>query len=90
MKKEEINAISDILKYIQKQPQAKHTAQGIAKYWIVQQRLEEKIEIITSALEYLIQNGFLEEVKMEDGNSYLKVNEKRLKDIPTTIQKLEK
>lgn len=90
MKKEEINAVCDILKYIQKQPQAKHTAQGIAKYWIVQQRLEEKIEVVASALEYLIQNGFLEEVKMEDGHSYFKVKEKRLKDIPSTIQTLEK
>ena len=86
MNKEFLNALCDILKYIQKQPQAKHTAQGIARYWILQQRLEEKIEVVSGALQYLVQQGFLIEVKNIDGNSYFKVNENKLKDIPDTIQ----
>jgi len=90
MNKELLNALCDILKYIQKQPQAKHTAQGIAKYWIFQQRLEEKIEVVSGALQYLVQQGFLTEVKNVDGNSYFKVNENKLKDIPDTIQTFKK
>ena len=86
MRKEQIDAICDILKYIQKQPQSKHTAQGIAKYWILQQRLEERIEDVTIALEYLVQQGFMEKVNNAGGNSYFKVNKNRLEDIPKTLQ----
>jgi len=88
MTEEEINAVCDLLKYIQKYPGAKHSSQGIARYWIYRQRLEERLEVVMRAIEYLKQKGFLEEIKKPDGNNFFKVNENLLKHIPQTIKML--
>ncbi|MFQ5630410.1 MAG: hypothetical protein ACE5I1_16690 [bacterium] len=88
MKKEEVAAVRDILKYIQGQPNAVHTIEGIAKYWIFQQRLEERLDHVIHAIDYLAKRGFLNEVKKANGGSYYKVNKKKLKDIPGTLSDL--
>ena len=88
MTEDEINAVCDLLKYIQKYPGVKHSSQGIARYWISRQRLEEKLEVAMQAIKYLTQKGFLEEVKNPDGNTFFKVNEELLKHIPHTIEML--
>ena len=89
MSNEKRVAVCDILKYLQKQPDAKHTAEGIAKYWIFQQRVEEKVEIVTDAIDYLVHERFLEEMRKANGLSYYKVNKKKIKDIDATLQTLQ-
>lgn len=76
----------DILKYIQKNPAIKHTAEGIARYWIFQQRLEERLDFVMHAISYLVEQGFLQEIKLADGGSYFKVNKRKLKDIPSILE----
>lgn len=88
MTEEERTAIRDILKYIQKQPKAKHTAEGIAKYWIFQQRLEEKLEIALAAITYLVNEGFLEKIQVQNNSCYYCVNQEKLREIPQTLQRL--
>jgi predicted HAD superfamily phosphohydrolase len=79
-------ALVGILKFIEKQPEAKHTAEGIAKTWIFQQRLEEKIEVILVVIQYLVQKGFLEEIYKEDDECYYRVNKVKLREIPDEIK----
>ena len=86
MTKIEKIAACDILKYIKEQPQAKHTAQGIAKYWIYQQRMEENLDIVMAALEFLVQKGFLEEVHKNDGKSYFRANKKKITEIQAILE----
>ena len=88
MSDEERAAVSDILKYLQKQPDAKHTAKGIAKYWIFQQRVEEKVEIVLTAIDFLIHEGFLEEVAKTNGGSYYKASDK-IKDVSDLLKRLQ-
>jgi hypothetical protein len=88
MTKGEMAAASDILKYLQKRPDAKQTASGIAKYWIFQQRLEERLEIVLSAIAYLVKEGFLEEVRLQDTESYYRINTAKLEEIPRLLEKL--
>jgi hypothetical protein len=71
---DETQVIVDILGYIQKHLNAKESAEGIAKYWIFRQRLEEKYEIVMRAIEYLISNGFLQCLPKNDGTIYIKIN----------------
>ena len=85
---EERAAARDILKYLQKQPDAKHTAEGIAKYWIFQQRVEEKVEIVLTAIDFLIHEGFLEEVEKSSGSSYYKAADK-IKDVSDLLERLQ-
>ncbi len=88
MSNEEQAAARDILEYLRKQPHAKHTAEGIAKYWVFQQRLEEKVEIVLTAIDFLIQEGFLEEVAKTNGSSYYKASDK-IKDISDLLERLQ-
>jgi len=90
MIKEEIAAVKDILKFIQNQPNAAHTVEGIAKYWIFQQRLEEKLDHVIHAIEYLTQENFLVEIKKANGGRYYKVNQAKLTRIPAALQNLDK
>ncbi len=85
MTKEECLAACDILKYIQKRPNAKHTSEGIAKYWTFQQRLEEKLDIVISSIRYLVKEGFLEEVPADSNQTYLRLNRDKVNEISTAI-----
>ena len=89
MTEDERVAARDILNFIQKQPNAKHTAEGIAKYWIFQQRVEERVEIVMAAIDFLVQNGFLDEVQKPNGNSFYRVNKRKVVDIPVALTKLQ-
>ena len=89
MSNEEQAAARDILEYLQKQPGAKHTAEGIAKYWIFQQRLEESLEIVMTAIKYLIKSGFLEEVCNEDTRCFYRLNQEQIGEISQTIKMLQ-
>ena len=88
MSNEERVAARDILEYLQKQPHTKHTAEGIAKYWVFQQCVEEKVEIVLSAIDFLIHEGFLEEVEKTNGSSYYKASDK-IKDVSDLLQRLQ-
>ena len=79
-------AIIDILKYIKKYPDAKHSKKGIISHWIYQQRIEEKMQIAEAAIDYLIKDGILEAVKKEDQSFYLRVNRNRNGDILSKIK----
>ncbi len=88
MNKEEQAAARDILKYIQKHPQSKHSVQGIARYWISQERLEERLEIVLAAIDHLVREGFLEALQKEDKSCFYRVCEKKLDEISSEIEKL--
>lgn len=90
MTRVERRAACDILKYIQKEPNVKHTAQGIASYWIFQQRLEEKLDIVLTAIDFLVKEGFLQKIIMTDKQCVYKINVEMLKDIPKKLSSLNK
>ena len=89
MSNEERAATRNILEYLQRQPGAKHTAEGIAKYWIFQQRLEESLEIVMTAIKYLIKSGFLEEICNEDTRCFYRLNQEQIGEISQTLKMLE-
>jgi hypothetical protein len=56
-----------ILDYLQDQPEAGDTLEGIARWWVLRQRLSESSVIIGRAVEALKRKGYLEEHKTPDG-----------------------
>jgi hypothetical protein len=44
----------EIDKYINKRPNAAETVEGVTNWWISRQRIEESIEVVENALEYLV------------------------------------
>ena len=63
-----------LIRFMQKNSEAKHTAEGIARWWIMQQKFEEEIEKIKKVLEYLTKVGVLQEIAPTQNQRYYKIN----------------
>lgn len=74
-----------IMRHMYDNPQAKHSVEGIARYWLFQQKLEERVDQVLSALNYLSRRGLLLEIQNPDGSAYYKLNSDKLDDINTFI-----
>ena len=89
MTKDVQQAIIDILQYIQKHPNAKHTKEGIVKNWIYQQRLEEKIDVAEAAINYLMRDGIFKKLEKADKRGYLIINNKKINEISAKVAKFK-
>jgi len=69
-----------LLQYMQNHPEAKHTAEGIARWWILQQKLEEEVGVVEKVIAYFTDVGVLEKVLMPDDNSYFKFHPEKVED----------
>jgi hypothetical protein len=50
----------EILRYLREHPHASDNAEGIAKWWIKRQRLEETLERVQQALDRLVARSLVE------------------------------
>lgn len=73
-KQDEITTM--ILNYLQKHPEAGDTVEGITRWWLEFERVEQNVGKVASALERLIEKGLLRKVKYRDVFVY-KLNHKR-------------
>ncbi len=81
-------AVIDILKFIQKYPKAKHTLEGIGRFWLLQQKLEEKAEIVQAAVNVLLEYQILEQVLKEDLEYYYRVNQNKIDEITSFLENM--
>ncbi|HEX7312753.1 MAG TPA: hypothetical protein VF297_02470 [Pyrinomonadaceae bacterium] len=58
-----------ILTYLREHPQASDTLEGIAKWWMQNQTLNESLNLIKQALAELETEGEVSERKMSDGRT---------------------
>lgn len=70
---EKITSIADSIKrYLITRPQASETVEGVAKWWLIQQRFNDSLEQVQVALEYLEKKGEVERVQLPDGREVFK------------------
>jgi hypothetical protein len=50
----------EILRYVERHPRSAETPEGIARWWLSRQRLEEAIDAVRAALDELVSEGKLE------------------------------
>lgn len=67
-----------LLRYMKSHPEAKHTAEGIARWWILQQKMEEEVGKIENVIDYFINIGMLERVSVQQDQIYYKFNTKKV------------
>ncbi|MGD2089588.1 MAG: hypothetical protein PVH61_25660 [Candidatus Aminicenantes bacterium] len=65
-----------ILDYLQKHPEASDTLEGIAAWWLEQQRIEDLVEEVAEALEILVKKGAITAHKKTDGTTNYKIKKK--------------
>ena len=56
-------AKQEILGYLVKHPQASDDLQGITRFWVTRQRIEAAAETVEQAVDALVKDGLLKEVR---------------------------
>jgi xanthine dehydrogenase iron-sulfur cluster and FAD-binding subunit A len=59
--------IDELLRYLEANPGAKDTKEGIAKWWISRQRIDESIKAVEAAIALLVERGEVSESTLADG-----------------------
>ena len=77
-----------ILAYLRRHPGAKDTVEGIARWWLLNERVEQTVDRIERALEWLIENDLIEENQLQgDLYSYTLKNGKQTQ-VDAALQRL--
>ena len=61
----------EISRYVRTRPDAAETAEGVARWWIARQRMEEPVAIVEEALELLVRRAELVKRETEGDTLYL-------------------
>ena len=59
MNKKDEEISEQILKYLQKNPDSGDTLEGISKFWLVFERIDQSVDEVRDALEDLVKKGFV-------------------------------
>jgi Fe2+ or Zn2+ uptake regulation protein len=60
---------NEILRYLREHPQASDNAEGIAKWWIKRQRLEEALHQVQEALDRLVAHSLVDALPSGGGGT---------------------
>ena len=66
-----------ILEYLHEHPHACDTLEGIARWWVMRQRLNESVDVIQRALERLKTEGVIEEHKGPDRRTLYSLSDRK-------------
>ena len=64
----------EVLAYLVEHPQAQDTLEGIAKWWLLEQRIRDALADVEAALSELVAKGFLAARLCGDGRTYYGLN----------------
>lgn len=59
----------DILTYLREHPGSGDTVEGISRWWILRQRVNESVDMVRLVLEELRKQGLVQARKMADGRT---------------------
>jgi len=63
LKRKEEDLANAILRYLAEHPNAQDTAEGIASFWVMRQRVKEDVKEVLSVLRQLTRSGQLERLR---------------------------
>ena len=73
--------LCDILTYLADHPEASDTIDGIAQWWLLEQRIRQEIPAIEKALTELVAKGFVLEQRGSNGRNHYRINRHKQKQI---------
>jgi hypothetical protein len=78
---------AEILAYLLKHPQAQDTLEGIAHWWMLEQKIEESTSMIKKALAGLVAGGWVQTTLSSDGHLHYRINSKKAVEISSLIER---
>jgi hypothetical protein len=75
-----------ILRHLQANPEAKETLEGIAEWWLLQERIAEAVEQVSEAIEWLVVNGYLLEKGIAGGKTLYEINQDKWNEITELLK----
>lgn len=79
------NMAYDILAYLADNPDAQDTLEGIAEWWLLQQRIKHEVANVKTALAELVAEDLVVERQGKDLRKHYRINRGRFKEIKTLI-----
>jgi Fe2+ or Zn2+ uptake regulation protein len=61
-----------ILKYLQRNPDSGDTLEGIARFWLEFERVNQSVDEVRNALENLVRKGLVRKIDIQVGKSIYK------------------
>lgn len=77
----------DILAYLVEHPEAQDTLDGITRWWLLEQKIKYKTEMIQEALEELENSGLICLRKIENSRTGYRINQERVDAIKKLLRK---
>ena len=75
----------EILHYLINQPQAKDNVQGIAEWWILKERVDYSIDLITRTLDQLASQELVTIKTIDGTRKYYQINPGKMDEIRTLL-----
>lgn len=77
-----------ILNYLVKHPEAMDTVEGITRWWLLRERIDQSLQTVNRTLEFLLQKDFIKKLKIQD-NQFYKLNDIRCEEIHKFLENLQ-
>jgi hypothetical protein len=71
------DAVKDILGYFLRNPQAIDSVKGVAQWRVMEEQVHRTVEQTQSALDWLLSEGYLEELKTASAGRIFRLNPER-------------
>jgi DNA-binding transcriptional ArsR family regulator len=78
-RRKEAQLAEAILQYLAEHPDAQDTAEGIASFWVMRQKVKEEVNDVLKVLRQLTKSGQVEEVRRGDHVLY-RLNKEKTRD----------
>lgn len=65
-----------ISRYLESRPKSLDSLDGILRWWLLKQQIEESKEIVQAAMDYLVSNGEVEQINSNNKTFYTSVHRK--------------
>ena len=82
----ESRVLFDILAYLADHPDADDTIEGIAQWWLLEQRIRQQIPVVEKALAVLVEKEFVLEQGGINGRTRYRINRRKQKQIRAFLE----
>lgn len=83
---EELKLARAILEYLSRYPGAKDTQEGISTWWLQGQQIEQTVNELSKAVNFLVARAFIVECRGPDLRPYYKINQQELEGIARFLE----